>query len=110
MDFYLYIGLFKWDGDVIMFPWKHIIGFILSLVLTFSALDIALYTHLSKAVILAVIITLAFIQALLQLLMFMHLTEGDSKKIQVINMIYSFYVGALVIAGGTVWVMMRMYM
>lgn len=88
-----------------MFPWKHVIGFILSLVLTFAAVGVTFYTHLSLPVILTVIIALAFIQAILQLLMFMHVTEGESNKTQIINIIYSFYIG-IVIVGGTVWVML----
>ncbi|MGP7819122.1 cytochrome aa3 quinol oxidase subunit IV [Niallia sp. 01092] len=84
------------------FPIGHIAGFIVSLLLTFAAVG-AKYTDLPFKTIMWIIGTLAVIQALLQLVMFMHLTEGEGK-VQVINIVYAFFC-AIVVAAGTIWVM-----
>jgi cytochrome aa3-600 menaquinol oxidase subunit IV len=86
------------------FPWKHIVGFILSLLLTFAALWVALSSGLSTAAVIGIIVILAVIQASLQLFMFMHMTESDSGKIQTINMAYSFFI-AVVVVVGSIWTM-----
>ncbi|BDG49189.1 cytochrome aa3 quinol oxidase subunit IV [Parageobacillus sp. KH3-4] len=86
------------------FPWKHVVGFILSLLLTFAALWVALSSGLSTAAVIGIIVILAVIQASLQLFMFMHMTESDSGKIQTINMAYSFFI-AIVVVAGSIWTM-----
>ncbi|MBY6038132.1 cytochrome aa3 quinol oxidase subunit IV [Fictibacillus nanhaiensis] len=91
------------------FPWKHLIGFVLSIVLTLFALWIALGTDLSVTWILIIIFGFAFLQAALQLLMFMHVTEnsrkgGFSGRIQIGNVLFGAFV-AIVIVIGSVWVM-----
>ncbi|BDG45372.1 cytochrome aa3 quinol oxidase subunit IV [Saccharococcus caldoxylosilyticus] len=86
------------------FPWKHVVGFVLSLVLTFAALWVALSSGLTAKAIIGVIVIFAIIQASLQLFMFMHMTESDSGKIQTINMAYAFFI-AIVVVAGSVWTM-----
>ncbi|MFJ8119087.1 cytochrome aa3 quinol oxidase subunit IV [Bacillus mycoides] len=88
------------------FPWSHVFGFILSLALTFLALYVALYTNLPLSTILTTIIIMAVAQALLQLIMFMHLKEGEGR-IQVLTMIYSFFVATATV-GLTVWIFFSM--
>ncbi|MFC0296098.1 cytochrome aa3 quinol oxidase subunit IV [Geobacillus jurassicus] len=86
------------------FPWKHIIGFLLSLVLTFAALWAALSSGLPLKTVIVIIVVFAVIQASLQLFMFMHVTESDSGRIQTFNMAYSFFIAVVVVAG-SIWVM-----
>lgn len=91
------------------FPWKHLIGFVLSIVLTLFALWVALETDLSLTWILIIIFGFAFLQAALQLLMFMHLTENSTStkltgRVQVGNILFAAFV-AIVIVVGSVWVM-----
>jgi cytochrome aa3-600 menaquinol oxidase subunit IV len=91
------------------FPWKHLIGFVLSIVLTLFALWIALGTDLSLTWILIIIFGFAFLQAALQLLMFMHVTENSTStkltgRVQVGNILFAAFV-AIVIVLGSVWVM-----
>ncbi|OQP06736.1 cytochrome aa3 quinol oxidase subunit IV [Geobacillus sp. 46C-IIa] len=86
------------------FPWKHIIGFLLSLVLTFAALWVALSSGLPLKAVIVVIVLFAVIQASLQLFMFMHVNESDSGRMQTLNMVYSFFI-AVVIVAGSIWVM-----
>jgi len=88
------------------FPWSHVFGFILSLALTFLALYVALYTNLPLSTILTTIIIMAVAQALLQLIMFMHLKEGEGR-VQILTMIYSFFVATATV-GLTVWIFFSM--
>lgn len=81
------------------FPWKHIIGFLLSLVLTFAALWVALSSGLPLKAVIVIIVVFAVIQASLQLFMFMHVNESDSGKVQTFNMVYSFFIAVVVVAG-----------
>ena len=80
------------------FPWKHIVGFVLSIVLTLLALWV-IYTDLSMAAKLWIIFGFAIIQAGLQLLMFMHMTESDSGKIQVGNTLFAAFIAVAIIEG-----------
>ena len=86
------------------FPIIHVVGFIMSLVLTFVALGIALKTSLPVKTIVWIIGTLAVVQAALQLFMFMHMNEGEDSKAQAVNIIYAFLIAAMVV-GGSIWIM-----
>ncbi|MGG3006803.1 UNVERIFIED_ORG: cytochrome aa3 quinol oxidase subunit 4 [Anoxybacillus amylolyticus] len=92
------------NGHHESFPWKHIIGFLLSLVLTFAALWVALSSGLPLKAVIVIIVVFAVIQASLQLFMFMHVNESDSGRIQTFNMAYSFFI-AIVVVAGSIWVM-----
>ncbi|MCT2345192.1 MULTISPECIES: cytochrome aa3 quinol oxidase subunit IV [Niallia] len=85
------------------FPTGHVAGFIVSILLTFATVGAVRYTDLPFVTIMWIIGSLAVIQALLQLFMFMHLTEGEGKM-QLINIFYAFFC-AIVVAAGTIWVM-----
>ena len=86
------------------FPWKHVTGFVLSIILTLLALWVALYSGFSLTALYAVVIIFAVLQAVLQLLMFMHVNEGGSGKIQSGTMLYAAFIAVVVVAG-SVWVM-----
>ncbi|MFD0769989.1 cytochrome aa3 quinol oxidase subunit IV [Bacillus sp. CGMCC 1.60114] len=88
------------------FPWSHVFGFILSLALTFLAVYVALYTSLPLSTILTSIIAMALAQAALQLIMFMHLKEGEGIT-QTIAILFSFFI-AIVTVVGTVWIFFSM--
>lgn len=87
------------------FPWKHIIGYLLSLILTAIAFWVALQLHFSAALTVATILGLAILQMVVQLFLFMHLTErihGDTYQKLFI------YVGiffAICVVIGSIWVM-----
>ncbi|MFZ7946828.1 MULTISPECIES: cytochrome aa3 quinol oxidase subunit IV [Bacillaceae] len=61
-----------------LFPRKQIMGFVFSLVLTAAALAVY-FLHLSFAQGMIVLIVTAFVQALLQLVVFMHAGETEDK-------------------------------
>lgn len=86
------------------FPISHVIGFFMSLVLTLGAAWVALMTSLPPKVIMWVIGSLAFVQAAIQLFMFMHLREGEDSKANVINILYAAFL-AVVIVAGSIWVL-----
>ncbi|WP_066064741.1 cytochrome aa3 quinol oxidase subunit IV [Neobacillus soli] len=86
------------------FPMTQVFGFVLSLVLTFAALFVALKTSLSFNAIIWIIGTLAVIQAALQLFMFMHLKDGEDSKAQTINILYGIFIAVVTVAG-SIWVM-----
>ncbi|WP_042463851.1 cytochrome aa3 quinol oxidase subunit IV [Neobacillus dielmonensis] len=86
------------------FPVTHVLGFIMSLVLTFGALGVALKTSLPFTTIIWIIGSLAIIQAALQLYMFMHMNEGEDGTANTINVISGFLVAVVAVAG-SIWVM-----
>ncbi|MRH44588.1 cytochrome aa3 quinol oxidase subunit IV [Aquibacillus halophilus] len=92
------------EKEVKRFPVSHVIGFLASLALTFIAAVIALKTSLSFKAIMWIIGSLAVIQAGLQLFMFMHMTEGEDGKTNIINIAYGVFV-AVVVVVGSVWVL-----
>lgn len=90
------------------FPWSHVIGFVMSIALTFLAVWLGLYTDLALNTVIILVFGLAFIQAGIQLFMFMHVTEGENGIWQVGKMLSAAFI-ALVIVIGTVWVMNGMH-
>ena len=86
------------------FPWSHVVGFGLSIVLTLLALWIGFASDFSVRTIMIIVVTLALIQAAIQLLMFMHITESDSSRIQIGTILYAAFIAVAVVAG-SIWVM-----
>ncbi|PWU66791.1 cytochrome aa3 quinol oxidase subunit IV [Gracilibacillus dipsosauri] len=86
------------------FPWNLLIGFLLSIALTLLAVFVKFYTDFSSLVILWIIGAFAIFQALIQLFMFMHVTEGKEGVINIVNIVYSVFL-ALVIVFGSIWVL-----
>lgn len=86
-----------------LFPMKHVMGYIASLVLSAAAL-IVIYGDLSSTANMVVLLITALIQASLQLFVFMHIGESaDSKKELYINIAYAMFV-ALVTIFGTLFI------
>jgi cytochrome aa3-600 menaquinol oxidase subunit IV len=86
------------------FPYRHVAGYLLSLVMTLLALIVALKTDFSGSTKMYIAGTLAFFQAGLQLTMFMHVNEGAEGKINLINMAYSIFLAAVIVIG-SIWVL-----
>ncbi|UOQ86658.1 cytochrome aa3 quinol oxidase subunit IV [Gracilibacillus salinarum] len=86
------------------FPWNHLIGFVLSIALTLAAVFLSLYTDFSYGVKLWSIAIMALFQMIVQLFMFMHITEGKEGPINVFNIINSIIL-ALIIVFGSIWVL-----
>jgi cytochrome aa3-600 menaquinol oxidase subunit IV len=82
-----------------LFPIRHVIGYIASLILSAAAL-VVIYMDLSTTVDLVILSITAIIQASLQLFVFMHIGEdADSKKELYINIAYALFVGLVTLFG-----------
>ena len=86
------------------FPWKHVIGYILSLVLTFGALWLVLKSPLSVPMVLTSIVILAIFQVFVQLLFFMHLNESHGPAYHTLLLAFGFFT-AIMVVGGSIWIM-----
>lgn len=80
-----------------LFPIRHVMGFLASLVLSVAALAV-IYLDLSNSANMAILLITALIQASLQLFLFMHIGESaDTKKELYLNIAYALFVGLVTI-------------
>lgn len=86
------------------FPWKHVMGLFVSLVLTAIAFWLALATHQPPALVITIILVLGVGQLLVQLYMFMHFTESDTTAWQVPTIYFAIFI-AITVVGGSIWIM-----
>ena len=78
---------------------KHTVGFIASIVLTLLAVFVTLYTNMTFHAKTTIIFGFAFIQAAVQLLMFMHLTEGKDGQVQSFKVIFAIIITLVTVIG-----------
>ncbi|WP_214629676.1 cytochrome aa3 quinol oxidase subunit IV [Paenibacillus agaridevorans] len=90
------------------FPWSQVIGFLLSIALTFIAVWVGRSLDLTYSAIVIIVFALAFIQAAIQLFMFMHVSEGEQGIWQIGKMISAAFI-AIVIVVGSIWVLNQMH-
>ena len=81
-----------------LFPVRHVMGYLLSLVLSVVALSVAFY-DMSVVVGLSILLVTAFIQASVQLFVFMHISEAASSKTLYLNIAYAMFVALVTIFG-----------
>lgn len=81
-----------------LFPIRHVMGYIFSLVLSLVGLGV-IYWDLTYSAALAILVICALIQASLQLVLFMHIGETSSKKTLYFNIAYAVFVGVVTIFG-----------
>jgi len=82
-----------------LFPIRHVMGYIFSLVLTVVALSVLL-DGISFAVGMTILLVCATIQAGVQLFMFMHINEhGETKSSLYINIGYALFVALATVFG-----------
>lgn len=81
-----------------LFPVRHVMGYIFSLVLSLVALGV-IYWDLTFSAAMVILIISALIQASLQLVLFMHIGETSSKKTLYLNIAYAVFVGVATIFG-----------
>lgn len=86
------------------FPWKHVIGFLLSLVLTFIALWLVVSVRLPAGALITMIVFLAALQVLVQLLFFMHIGEGYRPIYHIGTLLFAFFTVFIVVAA-SIWIM-----
>ncbi|MBJ9991301.1 MULTISPECIES: cytochrome aa3 quinol oxidase subunit IV [Paenibacillus] len=81
-----------------LFPIRHVIGYIFSLILSVVGLGVVFWDFNPTAG-LWILIVCALIQASLQLVLFMHIGETDNKKTLYFNIAYALFVGLVTIFG-----------
>ncbi|MDR0268216.1 cytochrome aa3 quinol oxidase subunit IV [Paenibacillus sp.] len=81
-----------------LFPIRHVMGYIFSLVLSLVALGV-IYWDLTFTAAMVILIISAILQASLQLVLFMHIGETESKKSLYLNVAYAAFVGLVTIFG-----------
>lgn len=81
-----------------LFPLKQVMGFAFSLVLTAVAL-LVYFTDMSFSIGMTVLLLTAFIQAGLQLVVFMHAGETNDKNSIYVNIYYGLLLAILTILG-----------
>jgi cytochrome aa3-600 menaquinol oxidase subunit IV len=86
-----------------LFPRKQVMGFVSSLILTAAALSVY-FLDMSFAVGMTVLLVTAFVQAALQLVVFMHAGETGDKAAIYTNVYYGLIL-ALVTVFGTLLIM-----
>jgi cytochrome aa3-600 menaquinol oxidase subunit IV len=91
-----------------LFPRKQVMGFVFSLILTAVALMVYFF-DMSYAVGLTILVITAFIQAALQLVVFMHAGESEDRGTIYTNIYYSILI-ALITVFGTLLCMIWGYM
>lgn len=86
------------------FPWSHVIGYILSLLLTFAALVVVENTKLSGVAMVAYILIFAGLQVFVQLFFFMHFMETVGPRIHIASLTLGLFFTMCVILG-SIWIM-----
>ncbi|SOC35875.1 cytochrome aa3 quinol oxidase subunit IV [Ureibacillus acetophenoni] len=81
-----------------LFPAKQVMGFVFSLILTVVAL-LVYFTDMSFAVGMTVLLITAFIQAFLQLVVFMHAGESKDGSAIYTNVFYGVVIALVTIFG-----------
>lgn len=81
-----------------LFPAKQIGGFVFSLILTVIAL-VVYYTDMSFAMGMTILVITAFVQATLQLVVFMHAGETKDGKAIYTNVLYGIIIALVTVIG-----------
>ncbi|MDY0407061.1 cytochrome aa3 quinol oxidase subunit IV [Virgibacillus sp. 179-BFC.A HS] len=81
-----------------LFPVKHIAGFVFSLVLTLVALLVLAFDMPAKTGVVILLVT-AFMQAGIQLVMFMHVGESEDRKSIYTSVFYALFIAVVTILG-----------
>ncbi len=81
-----------------LFPAKQVMGFVFSLILTAVALLVH-FTEMTFAVGMTILLVTAFIQAFLQLVVFMHAGESKDSKSIYTNILYGDIIALVTVFG-----------
>lgn len=81
-----------------LFPAKQVWGFVLSLVLTLVAL-LVYFFNMSKATGMTIFLVTAFIQAAVQLVVFMHARETEDSKSIFTTLYYAIFTALITVFG-----------
>jgi cytochrome o ubiquinol oxidase operon protein cyoD len=83
---------------------SYIIGFVLSIILTFASyFTVSSYGFSIKVTYISLAI-LAFLQLFVQLVFFLHLTSEEKPRWNLVSFAFTFII-TVILAGGSLWVM-----
>ncbi len=83
---------------------KYVIGFVASLIMTFSAYLLTRYASLSTTVLVLVLAVLALSQFVLQLIYFLHVGKEFSPRLKLLVTIFMVTIVFILVAG-SIWIM-----
>lgn len=83
---------------------SHIIGFILSLIITISAYSIVKNAVFDTTSLIFSIVLLGVLQAIIQLILFLHLGKESKPKIRLISFLFMILMVSIIVIG-TLWIM-----
>ncbi|AVQ97786.1 quinol oxidase subunit 4 [Oceanobacillus picturae] len=81
-----------------LFPLKQVMGFVFSLVLTAVAL-LVYFVDMSFALGMTILLVTAFVQAMLQLMVFMHARESEDSGLILSNVYYGVFIAVVTVFG-----------
>lgn len=81
-----------------LFPAKQVMGFVFSLLLTVIALSVA-FLEMSFAVGMTILLATAFVQAAVQLIVFMHAGESKDKASIYTNVYFGVFIALITVLG-----------
>ncbi|MFE6167292.1 cytochrome aa3 quinol oxidase subunit IV [Viridibacillus arvi] len=81
-----------------LFPKEHVVGFVGSLILTLAALSVITF-DMSNGIAMTILSVTALAQAVVQLVLFMHIGETEDKKSLYTSVIYAVVVGLVTVFG-----------
>jgi len=80
------------------------LGFIFSLILTAAAYRIVTHYHLSNTVLTAAVVVLGCVQAVLQLIFFLHIGLESKPHWNTMFLLYMVFL-IIILVGGSIWIM-----
>ncbi|KYP79491.1 cytochrome o ubiquinol oxidase subunit IV [Ferroacidibacillus organovorans] len=86
------------------FPWKHVTGFVLSIALTLLALWMVQAHVMGFTALISVTLLFAALQILVQLFLFMHITDSPGPRYHVIALALGLLFTFTIVAG-SIWIM-----
>lgn len=93
-----------YHGPVRGFPWRHVVGLILSIALTLIALWLVVNRVMTGGSAMAVILILAMAQIAVQLAFFMHFTESRGPRYHITGLSLALFFTFCIVAG-SIWIM-----
>lgn len=111
MDIYLYDRV-SYGGCIIMNTektestsiWPYVTGFVLAVVLTLLAYNAVVNHMWTGASLIAVIISLAIVQLIVQLIFFLHFGRGNDARWNMATFFFMMII-LTILVGGTLWIM-----
>lgn len=88
---------------------SYVIGLILSIILTVVAFGVVMSGDFSKTVAVVTILTMAVLQVLVQLVLFMHMNAKSEGGWNLMSFVFTVTILALII-GGSIWIMHHLHL